>query len=109
MSAELAEKTGGDGKPLPHDGVAYGHLVDIGRQIVEGILAHTALSPQGDLYVSDGYGNSRVHRFSADGTLVQSWGEPGAGNFAARSTRSSRVSAPHAMTRVRGARASVTP
>ena len=25
---------------------------------------HTALSPQGDLYVSDGYGNSRVHKFT---------------------------------------------
>ena len=22
---------------------------------------HTALSPQGDLYVSDGYGNARIH------------------------------------------------
>ena len=32
----------------------------------------------GDIYVSDGYRNSRVHRFAADGTLIQSWGEPGA-------------------------------
>jgi len=24
---------------------------------------HTALSPQGDLYVSDGYGNARVHKY----------------------------------------------
>jgi DNA-binding beta-propeller fold protein YncE len=31
----------------------------------------------GELYVSDGYGNARVHRFSADGKLIQSWGEPG--------------------------------
>jgi hypothetical protein len=31
----------------------------------------------GDLYVSDGYGNARVHRFTAAGELVQSWGEPG--------------------------------
>jgi DNA-binding beta-propeller fold protein YncE len=38
-----------------------------------------AISPAGDLYVSDGYGNARVHRFSADGRLVSSWGEPGAG------------------------------
>ena len=38
---------------------------------------HTALSPQGDLYVSDGYGNSRVHKYSPDGTLQRSWGEPG--------------------------------
>ncbi len=39
---------------------------------------HTALSPRGDIYVSDGYGNSRVHKYSADGKLLLSWGEPGA-------------------------------
>ena len=39
---------------------------------------HTALSPQGDLYVSDGYGNARVHKYAPDGRLLFSWGEPGA-------------------------------
>ncbi|PKB66499.1 MAG: hypothetical protein BZY81_07095 [SAR202 cluster bacterium Io17-Chloro-G4] len=34
-------------------------------------------SPSGDLYVSDGYRNSRVHRFSSQGELIASWGEPG--------------------------------
>ena len=38
---------------------------------------HTALSPQGDLYISDGYGNARVHKYAPDGTLLFSWGEPG--------------------------------
>lgn len=38
-----------------------------------------AVAPNGDLYVSDGYGNARVHHFRGDGTLVQSWGEPGTG------------------------------
>src|SRR5881227_3032280 len=38
---------------------------------------HTALSPKGEIYVSDGYGNSRVHKYSADGKLLMSWGEPG--------------------------------
>ena len=38
-----------------------------------------AVAPGGDLYVTDGYGNARVHRFSAEGRLLQSWGEPGAG------------------------------
>ena len=33
--------------------------------------------PNGDLYVTDGYRNARVHRFSADGHLISSWGEPG--------------------------------
>ena len=41
---------------------------------------HTALSPQGDyLYISDGYGNSRVHKYTPDGKRVTSWGEPGTG------------------------------
>ncbi len=34
-------------------------------------------APSGDLYVSDGYRNARVHRFAADGRLRMSWGEPG--------------------------------
>jgi DNA-binding beta-propeller fold protein YncE len=38
-----------------------------------------AVAPSGDLYISDGYGNCRVHRFSASGALIQSWGEPGTG------------------------------
>ena len=38
---------------------------------------HTALSPQGDIYVSDGYANARVHKYSLDGKLLFSWGEPG--------------------------------
>jgi sugar lactone lactonase YvrE len=38
-----------------------------------------AVAPNGDLYVSDGYGNARVHHFSADGELRGSWGGPGTG------------------------------
>jgi len=36
-----------------------------------------ALSSSGEIYVSDGYGNARVHKFTPDGTLLFSWGEPG--------------------------------
>ena len=35
------------------------------------------VAPSGDLYVSDGYRNSRVHRFSREGALLDSWGKPG--------------------------------
>jgi hypothetical protein len=38
-----------------------------------------AIGPGGDIFVSDGYGNCRVHHFSAAGTLLNSWGEVGAG------------------------------
>jgi len=38
-----------------------------------------ALAANGDMYVTDGYGNARVHHFAPDGTLKDSWGEPGNG------------------------------
>jgi hypothetical protein len=38
---------------------------------------HTALSPKGEIYVSDGYGNATVHKYAPDGKLLLSWGEPG--------------------------------
>ncbi len=36
-----------------------------------------ALSSSGEIYVSDGYGNARVHKFAPDGTFLLSWGGPG--------------------------------
>lgn len=42
-------------------------------------LTNCAVLKSGEFYVADGYGNARVHKFSADGTLQFSWGEPGAG------------------------------
>ncbi len=42
-------------------------------------LTEMVPSPSGDLYISDGYRNARVHRFTSDGTLINSWGEPGKG------------------------------
>lgn len=38
---------------------------------------HSAEAPNGDIYVSDGYGNARIHRFSPAGELLHSWGESG--------------------------------
>jgi 6-bladed beta-propeller len=39
------------------------------------MIAH----PNGDIYVTDGYRNARVHRFTKEGRLLASWGEPGSG------------------------------
>ncbi len=50
---------------IPVDGKPFNKPTDI------------AEAPNGDLYVSDGYGNSLIHRFTADGELINSWGEPG--------------------------------
>src|SRR6202045_1564105 len=38
---------------------------------------HTALSPKGEIYVSDGYGNACVHKYTPDGKRIRTWGEPG--------------------------------
>ncbi|HCV26982.1 MAG TPA: peptidyl-alpha-hydroxyglycine alpha-amidating lyase family protein [Dehalococcoidia bacterium] len=41
---------------------------------------NVAVQPStGVFFVSDGYGNSRVHKFDPDGTHITSWGEPGTG------------------------------
>ena len=38
-----------------------------------------AVSPKtGEVIISDGYGNSRIHRYDKDGNHILSWGEPGA-------------------------------
>jgi len=37
------------------------------------------IASDGTIFVSDGYGNARVHKFRPDGTLLYSWGEPGPG------------------------------
>jgi hypothetical protein len=37
------------------------------------------VGPSGDVYVTDGYGQNRVHRFGVDGRLIGSWGEAGTG------------------------------
>ena len=38
-----------------------------------------AVGEKGGIFVSDGYGNSRVHKFTSTGDLVTSWGSPGKG------------------------------
>ena len=36
-----------------------------------------AVSSTGEIFVSDGYGHKRMHKYSPDGELLLSWGEPG--------------------------------
>jgi peptidylglycine monooxygenase len=65
-----------DGKELfalgergrPRFGAPFNHPTDV------------AVAPDGEIYVSDGYGNAHVHRFSADGRHIATWGGPGEGN-----------------------------
>ena len=52
----------------PHSGVPFNQPTQV------------AVHPDsGEIFVSDGYGNSAVHRFSPDGKLITSWGAPGDG------------------------------
>ena len=77
-----------DGKPLQIIGT-LGEYSDTGCEVTGAVCPRSAgpfnyitemvPHPSGDLYISDGYRNARVHRFSKDGTLVSSWGEPGKG------------------------------
>ncbi len=65
-----ASDTGYDGKTvnsITHGGPPFNRPTSV------------AVAPNGDLYVSDGYGNARVHQFSPGGELRRSWGEPGTG------------------------------
>jgi DNA-binding beta-propeller fold protein YncE len=59
----------GGGMPLVngvgHAGPPFHHPTDV------------SVSAAGDIYVSDGYRNSRVHKYAPDGRLITSWGEPG--------------------------------
>jgi sugar lactone lactonase YvrE len=38
-----------------------------------------AFASTGEIFVSDGYGNRRVHKFSPEGELLLSWGREGSG------------------------------
>jgi len=40
---------------------------------------HTAFGSNGDVFVTDGYGNSRIVRLNSDGKFIQEWGKAGAG------------------------------
>src|SRR5438552_12128293 len=59
LDGKVLLELGVPGKPAPYmSGVPFHRCT------------HTALSPKGEIYVSDGYGNSRVHKYSPDGELL---------------------------------------
>ena len=53
--------------PVQHSGGAFNMVTNV------------AVAENGELFIADGYGNARVHRFSAEGELLASWGAPGSG------------------------------
>lgn len=75
-----------DGKPLQVIGNRGEHS-DTGGEVPGELVPRSAgpfnyptemvPSPSGDLYISDGYRNARVHHYTNAGELIESWGEPG--------------------------------
>lgn len=63
----LLQTIGTPGKPGARDGDPFNLPTDL------------AIASTGELFISDGYGNARVHKFSPDGEWIKSWGERGKG------------------------------
>jgi len=81
---KLLRVIGQKGIPSDTGYVHHGKLMDSLKSIERGgppfnRPTGVAFSSSGEIYVSDGYGNARVHKFSPDGELLFSWGEPGSG------------------------------
>ena len=66
-NGELMMTLGTPGQPAARDGDPFNLPTDL------------AIASTGELFVSDGYGNARVQKFSPDGQLLLSWGERGSG------------------------------
>ena len=85
-SGSVAKSFTLDGKPLLERGQRGVHS-DTGCTGSPWLALHAAgpfnhptemiAHPNGDIYVTDGYRNARVHRFTHDGRLITSWGTPG--------------------------------
>jgi len=66
-AGELVMTLGTPGTPGEGEGAPFNRPTDI------------AVASTGDIFVSDGYGNKHVHRFTADGEHVLTWGGAGDG------------------------------
>lgn len=66
-NGELTMTLGTPGQEAANDGDPFNRPTDV------------AVASTGDIFVSDGYGNARVHKYSANGTHLLSWGERGDG------------------------------
>jgi len=56
---------------------AYQHVTHGGGPF--NLPTDIAFTPSGEMFITDGYGNARVHKFDANGKYLFSWGEPGTG------------------------------
>ena len=73
---ELLMTLGTKNEPSDTGGTGLGELVAKAggpNNLPTGVV----VSPEGNVFVSDGYANCRVHKYDADGNLLLSWGAPG--------------------------------
>ena len=79
---ELLMTLGTEGEPSE---TGYRHVSDLFERIAsiryggDPFNSPTGVTvlDSGEIFVADGYGNARVHRFDPEGNHVESWGEPG--------------------------------
>jgi len=64
---EVVMTIGTPGQPGANDGDPFNLPTDL------------AIDASGHLFITDGYGNARVHKYTAGGELIKSWGEWGNG------------------------------
>jgi DNA-binding beta-propeller fold protein YncE len=75
QEGELLMTLGTPGKPVDTGFEVYGRI-----QWSAGPFAwptNVAVAANGEIFVTDGYRNARVHVFSPDGSHLRSWGDPG--------------------------------
>jgi DNA-binding beta-propeller fold protein YncE len=72
-------RTDSDAQSTMPDGSAGGALRGMRDEAVVRFNKPTdlAVAPNGDVFVADGYGNSRIVKFTKDGTFVKAWGKRG--------------------------------
>ena len=75
-AGHVVTKTGPDGRALLQLGEKG--VMGTGRRHFN-LPTDVAFAPGGDLYVSDGYGNARVVKFSSEGEYLLEWGSRGTG------------------------------
>jgi len=74
-------RTTSEAKSTMPDGSAGGSLRGLRDEGIVRFFRPTdlAFAANGDIYVADGYGNSRVVKFSKDGKFLKEWGKRGSG------------------------------
>lgn len=75
VSRGMVVKTTLDGEVLLRIGTP--DLPEVYSDELKFVPTDVAVSANGDIYIADGYGQSWIHQYDAQGTLIRSWGGKG--------------------------------